>query len=71
MFKKAIGHKKIINKQTQQAIFKLVNNSTITAEKIKIDLSLIANVQTIQQVIKSNPLINRKKLKRKPAFTQR
>ena len=73
VFKKKRGCKKIIDKWAQRAIFKLVSNSTITAEKIKSDLSLVASVRTIQQVIKSNLLINRKKLKRKPviALTQK
>ena len=47
LFKKRRGCKKIINKWTQQTFFKLVTNSTITAKKVKSDLSLVASVRTI------------------------
>ena len=63
--------KSSINERSRRSIFRLASNSTITANKIKDDLSLVCSVRTIQREIKSSPNLQHKKLRRKPALTLR
>jgi predicted transcriptional regulator len=68
--KETRGRKKVIDQRARRAISRLASNSTMTAGKIKDELSLVASVRTIRRELRSIPTLERRKLRRKPKLTQ-
>ena len=64
------GRPSILSNTAKRHIIRECSNKITTAKTIKANLDLNCSTRTVQRVISSSPLIERKTLKRKPALKQ-
>ena len=64
------GRPSILSNIAKRHIIRECSNKITTAKTIKANLDLNCSTHTVQRVISSSPLIERKTLKRKPALKQ-